>query len=159
MVYSEQKLIELKEEFTKQKGFTLKVNLISLTLALALAVILFFVRNIFIAILGGVVTLFLFCFMFYRKTEVHRKLKSEIDFYNDIVYAEKQTEDILFIRYGEKVVSNKRNFNSIVVKLLKTEKEATLLYQEDFEVDFKEGRYTVIKAQNILIDYKEAKNG
>ena len=159
MVYSEQKLESIKKEYKKQKSFTLKVNLLSAIMAIAIAVLLFFVRHILIAVLGGTVTLFLFGFMFYRSYEVHKKIKADIDFYMDVVYSEKQTEDVIFISYGDKVVSNNRVFNSIIVKLLKTEKEAKILYQEDFDVDFKEGRYIIVKAQNILIDYKEAQNG
>ena len=158
MTYSEIKLEQEKQELQKQKKLSLKIILLSTIITLAIAVLLFFVRHILIAILGGISMLFLFCFMFYRSNEVHKVLKKEIDFYSDIVYAEKQTEDIIFIRYGDKVLSNQRQFNSIIVKMLKTEKEAVLLYQEDYDVNLKEGRYTVVKAQNILIDYKEAEN-
>lgn len=158
MVYSQIKLNELKQDYKKQKSLTKKVNLTMIAVCVLLIVTLFFVRNIFIAILGGLSTLFLFSFMFYRSSEVHKTIKSEIDFYTDLVYSEKQTEDVVFIRYGDTIISNKRKFNTIVVKLLKTEKETILLYQEDFNVDFKPARYTVVKAHNILIDYKEAQN-
>ena len=159
MEHYKNKYLQAVQNLKKQKRITKTVILLGILSIILLAVLLFFVNNWFIALFGGLFSTFIFSFWLYRGTETHKALKNETEFYSDLIYSEYTTEEVEFIRYANKVTTSKKQFNSLVVKRLKTDKTLTLLYETDYDVQMeKDCRYIVTNVQNMLIDYKKVQN-
>ena len=159
MIYSSEKLQELKQEFNTTKKRTKWTTIGLFALALLIGVLTYFVEFFLFIVLGALVTFIAFSYMFFQLTETHKKYKNDIEFYSDIIFSEKQEEEVEFVRYGETVISNKRRFKTIVVYRYKTESNFTLLYDENYLLDMEQNeRYQITKANNILIDYRGEEN-
>ncbi len=155
MIYSNEKLQEIKKEFKSQKKRTKWITIGLFALALLIGILTYFVRWFIFIIFGIIATTSAFAYLFFRLTEAHKVYKNEIEFYSDILYSERQVEEVVFVRLAEKIYSNKRLFNSAVVYRLKTESNYTLIYDEKYDLNMEQNkRYIITKVNNVLIDYK-----
>ncbi len=159
MIYSNDKLQKLKTEFYGQKKRTKWITIGLFSLSLLIGVLSFFVKHFIFIVFGIISTTVAFAYMFYRLTEKHKKYKNDLEFYSDILFSERQTEDVEFVRLGNKVLSNKRTFNTAVVYRYKTESNFTLLYDENYTLEMEQNkRYIITKVNNVLIDYQGEEN-
>ncbi|MBO4962775.1 MAG: hypothetical protein J6C97_03265 [Clostridia bacterium] len=155
MIYSKQNLQNLILDFKKQKRNTLLITL-GFVLLIALCVTLVFVlKHISFAILGFIISIICFGYLFYRLDVTHKKFKEEENFYADIVYSEKSTEEVEFLSLGSTITSNKRKFKLIKVYKFRTESVVEYLVDCNHQVTMEQNkRYLLTLSNNILVDYK-----
>lgn len=155
-VYSLENFNSLLQQKKKIKRTTYSI-LSACLVAIVLILFLSFKFNLkYLSILGGAISIFAFIFFYLRKDLIHKKITQYIEFYGDIVYGEKSTDCVLFLREGEDTFTGKYLLKSIYVYSFKQECEIKLLFDSQGIVSMQEDKkYLITVISNMIIEYED----
>lgn len=155
MIYSKENLAEIIFKNKQKKRKTYIISIALLLVAIICAILVFVLKSLTFAILGFIISLVAFSYFFYNLDVPHKKMRSQENFYADIVYCEKSIVEVEFLCLDGSVVSSKKTFNQIKVYNFKTESVEKVLVEETHKITMEQNkRYILTLSNNILVDYK-----
>jgi len=159
MIYSNNGLQQIINANKKEKSRTYLFFLIILVISVIFAILALKFKNLFFVIIGFITSIICFFFLFYRLDIVHKNLKQQEIFYEDILFSEKSTEEVVFLSKESNIVSNGKTFCQIKAYRLKEDQNAMFLVDNNYALNMQANKnYILTLSSNIVVNYEEVKN-